>query len=100
MLAISLIYRFAPSQGKRYTLFNFGTVIASILILVATLGFSFYLSQFSSYNKLYGSIGTLIALMIWYYLLAFVIVLGFEVNASIDTAKRRVRKRLRKAGTE
>ena len=100
MLAISLIYRFAPSQGKRYTLFNFGTVIASVLILVATLGFSFYLSRFSSYNKLYGSIGTLIALMIWYYLLAFVIILGFEVNASIDTAKRRVRQRLRKAGTE
>jgi membrane protein len=100
MIAISLIYRFAPSQGKRYTLFNFGTVIASVLILVSTLAFSFYLSRFSSYNKLYGSIGTLIALMIWYYLLAFVIVLGFEVNASIDTAKRRVRQRTKKAKTE
>jgi membrane protein len=95
MLAISIIYRFAPSHGKRYAFFNIGTIIASILILAATFAFSFYLSRFNSYNKLYGSIGTLIALMIWYYLLAFLIILGFEINASIDTARRRARKRLR-----
>jgi len=93
MFAISLVYRFAPSHGKRYAFINPGSIVASILILVATYGFSFYLSKFSSYNKLYGSIGTLIALMIWYYLLAFLIILGFEINASIDTAKRRVRQR-------
>jgi membrane protein len=91
MLAISLVYRFAPSHGKRYAFINPGSIVASVLILVATYAFSFYLSQFSSYNKLYGSIGTLIALMIWYYLLAFLIILGFEINASIDTAKRRVK---------
>ena len=95
MFAISLVYRFAPSHGKRYAFINPGSIVASILILVATYGFSFYLSKFSSYNKLYGSIGTLIALMIWYYLLAFLIILGFEINASIDTAKRRVRQRKR-----
>lgn len=88
MLAISIIYRFAPSHGKRFSFFSAGSLIASILILVSTYAFSFYLSKFSSYNKLYGSIGTMIAIMIWYYLLALLIILGFEINASIDRAKR------------
>lgn len=87
MLTISIIYRFAPSHGRQFTFVNAGSIIASILILAATYGFSFYLSQFSSYNKLYGSIGTMIALMIWIYLLAFVIILGFEINASITRAR-------------
>lgn len=91
MLALSIIYRYAPSHGKRYTFINSGSMVASVLILAATYAFSFYLSKFSSYNKLYGSIGTMIALMIWYYLLAFLIILGFEINASIDRAKRLAR---------
>ena len=88
MLTISLIYRFAPSHGRQFNFINAGSVISSVLILSATYGFSFYLSRFSSYNKLYGSIGTMIALMIWLYLLAFVIILGFEINAGINTAAR------------
>jgi membrane protein len=91
MLAISLIYRFAPTHGNHFTFVNAGSVIASVLILLSTYGFSFYLSNFSSYNKLYGSIGTMIALMIWFYLLALLIIFGFEVNASINTAKQKLR---------
>lgn len=90
MLAISLIYRFAPTKGKEFSFINPGVVVASILILVATAGFSFYLSKFGSYNKLYGSIGAIIALMIWFYLLAFLLILGFEINASIATAKKNI----------
>ncbi|MCE7059013.1 YihY/virulence factor BrkB family protein [Dyadobacter sp. CY343] len=89
MLTISIIYRFAPSHGRQTAFLNVGSIIASVLILASTYGFSFYLSKFSSYNKLYGSIGTMIALMIWLYLLAFVIILGFEINDSIATARRR-----------
>lgn len=92
MLAISIIYRFAPSQGRRYTFVNIGSIIASVLILVATYGFSFYLSRFSSYNKLYGSIGTMIALMIWFYLLALLLIFGFEINAGIASARNNALK--------
>jgi membrane protein len=88
MLAISIIYRYAPSQGRRYAFVNIGSVIAAVLILVATYGFSFYLSRFSSYNKLYGSIGTMIALMIWFYLLALLLIFGFEINAGIASAQK------------
>ena len=91
MLTISLIYRFAPTHGRNFTFVNAGSVIASVLILLSTYGFSFYLSNFSSYNKLYGSIGTMIALMIWFYLLALLIIFGFEVNASITTAQKKLR---------
>ncbi|MCF0039499.1 YihY/virulence factor BrkB family protein [Dyadobacter fanqingshengii] len=88
MLTISMIYRYAPSHGRQFSFINAGAIISSVLIMLATYGFSFYLSRFSSYNKLYGSIGTMIALMIWLYLLAFVIILGFEINAGINTAAR------------
>lgn len=90
MLAISIIYRFAPSKGSRYAFVNTGSIISSVLILLSTYGFSFYLSRFTSYNKLYGSIGTMIALMIWFYLLAFLLILGFEVNAGIASAGKKV----------
>lgn len=89
MLAISIIYRYAPSRINRYAFFNLGSIIASVMILVATYGFSFYLSRFSSYNKLYGSIGTMIALMIWFYLLALLLIFGFEVNAGIASARKK-----------
>ncbi|SEI77401.1 membrane protein [Dyadobacter koreensis] len=95
MLAISIIYRFAPSRINRYAFFNLGSVIASVLILVATYLFSFYLSRFSSYNKLYGSIGTMIALMIWFYLLALLLIFGFEVNAGIASARKKNRSKTR-----
>ncbi|MCF2443070.1 YihY/virulence factor BrkB family protein [Dyadobacter sp. CY345] len=95
MLAISIIYRFAPSRINRYAFFNLGSIIASVLILVATYLFSFYLSRFSSYNKLYGSIGTMIALMIWFYLLALLLIFGFEVNAGIASARKKNRSKAR-----
>lgn len=88
MLAISIIYRFAPSKGGRYAFVNTGSFISTVLILLSTYGFSFYLSKFTSYNKLYGSIGTMIALMIWFYLLSLLLIFGFEVNAGIASARK------------
>jgi membrane protein len=88
---ISILYYFAPAHHKRWSFFNVGATIASLLIIVATQGFSYYLSNFSSYNKLYGSIGTLIALMLWLYIIALLLIMGFEVNESLREVKSRVR---------
>jgi membrane protein len=88
-LGVSLIYRFAPNKYVRIPFFNPGSLIASALIVLATYGFSFYFSNFSSYNKLYGSIGTMIALMLWIYLIALVLILGFEINASIISGRKK-----------
>ncbi len=96
-LAIAIIYYVAPAIHKRWTFFSFGSIVASALAILVTHLFSFYISNFASYNKLYGSIGTFIGLMVWFYLLSFIILLGFEINASIDEAKRETAAKLSQA---
>lgn len=85
-LGICAIYYFAPAVHKRLRFFNFGALIASVLGILVTNLFSFYLANFNSYNKLYGSIGTLIALMVWIYLIALTLILGLEINISVRDA--------------
>lgn len=88
--AISCVYYLAPTITRRWTFFSIGSIIAAILCILVTHLFSFYISNFASYNRLYGSIGTLIGLMFWFYLLSFILILGFEINASIDEARQAV----------
>jgi membrane protein len=83
---ISIIYYYAPAIHKRWSFFNVGSITASVLTIMISNLFSYYLSNFASYNRLYGSIGTIIALMVWLYLIALILILGFEINASIDQA--------------
>lgn len=85
---ISVIYYFGPAVEKKLRFFNIGAVIASLLCIVATHLFSYYLSNFASYNRLYGSIGTLIGLMVWLYLISLILILGFEINSSLRDALR------------
>ncbi len=85
-LGICVIYYFAPAVHKRLKFFNLGALVASILGILSTNLFSYYLANFNSYNKLYGSIGTLIALMVWIYLVALILILGFEINISVRDA--------------
>lgn len=82
-LFTSLIYYLAPATPQKWYFFSIGSFIASLGIAVATVGFSVYLEYFNTYNKLYGSIGTLIVLMLWIYLVTFILLFGFEVNASM-----------------
>lgn len=87
VFGVAIIYRFAPDVRLKLKFFNFGALLASALILLSTYLFSFYLLNFSSYNKLYGSIGTIIALMLWLYLLALILIFCYEVNVSIQDAR-------------
>lgn len=85
-LGICIIYHFGPALDKRLRFFNIGALISSIFCILATNLFSYYLSNFNSYNRLYGSIGTLIGLMVWIYLISLIIILGFEINSSLRDA--------------
>ncbi len=85
-LGICVIYHYAPALGKRIRFFNIGAFFASLLCILATNLFSYYLGNFNSYNRLYGSIGTLIGLMVWIYLIVLIIILGFEINSSLRDA--------------
>ncbi len=81
--AVSIIYRFGPDVNMKWTFVTPGSITASVLIVLTTFAFSYYVSNFGSYNKVYGSIGTLIALMIWINLIALLLILGFEMNVSL-----------------
>ncbi|MCU0470942.1 MAG: YihY/virulence factor BrkB family protein [Arcicella sp.] len=91
-VTISVIFYIAPAIHKRWKFVNAGSITASILTILITNLFSFYLSNFASYNRLYGAIGTFIALMVWLYLIALILILGFEINASIDESKLKALK--------
>lgn len=103
-IAISCIYYFGPAIHYNWNFFSIGSFLATLACLAISYGFSFYIANFGSYNKVYGSIGTLIALMIWIQLLTIVLMFGYEVNASlhysakVDAIKARRRKsRMEKA---
>ncbi|MDB5240842.1 MAG: ribonuclease [Spirosoma sp.] len=81
--AVSIIYRYGPDVDMKWSFVTPGSVIASALIVLTSLAFSFYVSNFGSYNKVYGSIGTLIALMIWINLIALLLIMGFEMNVAL-----------------
>ncbi len=86
-MAISLIYYIAPAVQEKWHFFNPGSILATFLCLAASFGFSFYINNFGTYNKLYGSIGALIAIMIWFSFLSLFLIVGLELNVSLDHAK-------------
>jgi membrane protein len=82
----SSIYFFGSNKGSEWLFFSAGSTVATILSIVSTYGFRLYVENFDSYNKLYGSVGTLLVLMILIYVNSFVVLIGFELNRSIDKA--------------
>ena len=87
--SISLIYYLAPAKKSRFRFFSAGSSLATALIILSSFGFDFYISNFSNYNAVYGSIGTLIIVLVWIQLISMILIIGFELNASIKNAKRR-----------
>lgn len=87
-LAISAIYYFGPAIHYNWNFFSIGSLLATLLCLMVSYGFSYYVTNFSTYNKVYGSIGVLIALMVWIQLVTTVLLIGYEINASIHNAVR------------
>ncbi len=81
--SISLLYRYGAPTRTRFHFFSTGATVATILALLSSILFSMYINAFGTYNKLYGSIGTIIALMLWLEINAFVIISGYELNTAI-----------------
>lgn len=82
-IGVSLLYYFGPAVNRRWKFFSIGSVLATILFIITSTGFSYYINHFGNYNKLYGSIGTLIVVMLWMNLNSLIILVGFELNAAI-----------------
>jgi membrane protein len=81
--SISLIYKFGAATKQKFMFFTPGSALATLLCLVSSIVFSYYVNQFNTYNELYGSIGTIIVLMLWIQLNTLSILIGFELNAGI-----------------
>lgn len=94
LFCIAFLYYYAPSKRSKYSFLSPGSIMATFLIIASSLAFSYYLGHFGRYNKLYGSIGTLIALLIWLEINSFVLLMGFELNVSIRNARLGVKKEL------
>jgi membrane protein len=86
-VAISFLYYFAPAKQTGFKFFSPGSTLATMLFILTSLGFSAYVNHFGQYNKLYGSIGTLMVILLWLYLNSIAILLGFELNVSIIDAR-------------
>jgi membrane protein len=85
--SIAFIYKYAPAVQKRWKLVSPGTILATFLSIMATLGFSAFVNSFGRYNALYGSIGTIIMLMALIFINSLVLLIGFELNVSIKSLK-------------
>lgn len=90
--AIAILYYLAPSRKALLRFFSPGASLATLLGILSSVGFSYYINNFSRYNTLYGSIGTLIILLLWFYINALVLLIGFELNASILDARKNTLK--------
>ncbi len=86
-LGISSIYYFGNTRSNQFKFISAGSSLATLLSIALSSGFAFYVNNFSTYNKVYGSIGTLMVIMLWLYFNSLVLLLGFELNASIGHAK-------------
>lgn len=87
IVAISLLYYFGNPHSKKFKLFTPGSILFTILFIVGTVLFNFYISNISTYNILYGSIGGLIIFVMWIYFNCILILIGYELNKSIAKAK-------------
>jgi len=83
----AFIYKFAPHIKEKWPLTSSGAILSTFLMLLTTFGFSYWVNHFSSYNKIYGSIGTVLIVMTLVYLNALILLIGFELNVSIELIK-------------
>ncbi|HEX7147035.1 MAG TPA: YihY/virulence factor BrkB family protein [Actinomycetota bacterium] len=90
LVALAVVYRFAPDRtNPRWRWLSWGAVVALVLWLLGSVGFSFYVDNFGKYNQTYGALAAVIILLLWLYLSAFAVLLGAEFNAETErqTAK-------------
>ena len=84
MVAVALIYYVMPDVKQQFRFITPGSVLAVVVWIVASLGFAYYVKTFADYNAMYGSIGAIIVLLLYFYISAAVLLLGAEMNAVIE----------------
>ncbi len=91
LVAISVLYYYGnPNKNWKFRLFTPGTIMFTLLFIVGTVGFNYYIVNFSRYNALYGSIGGIIIFMMWIYINCIIVMIGYELDASIFLAENKL----------
>ncbi len=90
LLSISLLYNYGPTKVKHWRFISPGSLLATFFIVISSVAFGIYVTNFAQYNKLYGSIGTLLIIMLWIYINAIGLIIGFELNVSIAGARNKL----------
>jgi len=85
IVGLAVLYRYGPSRSNpRWAWVSWGAVVATVLWVVASIGFSLYVANFGAYDKTYGSLGAVVVLMLWLWISVFVVLLGAELNAELE----------------
>ena len=87
-ITVSMLYHYGTKEGKHSRFFSAGAIFTTILSILTFYLFGYYVTEFAKYNELYGSIGTLLILMLFIWLNAIILLLGFELNASIHSLRK------------
>ncbi len=93
LLSISLLFYFGPMRSAPWRFVSPGALLATLLVWLTSYLFGIYVTDFSQYNQLYGSIGTLMIIQLWLYVNAIGLIIGFELNASMAEAKNHLLSR-------
>jgi len=89
LVTTSVLYKFGAKETSKISFISYGAVFTTILIILSSYIFGVYVEKFARYNELYGSIGTLLVLMFYIWINCMVLLLGFELNATISKLKRK-----------
>jgi membrane protein len=85
VVALAVLYRFAPDRDQpRWTWVSPGSLVATLLWVLATIGFAIYATFFGNYNKTYGALAGIIILMFWLFISAYVVLVGAELNTEME----------------
>lgn len=91
-LTTAILYYFGTAEGKEAKFFSYGALMTTILFLITSYLFGFYVERIASYNELYGALGGLLILMVYIWLNANILLLGFELNATLNSLRKRVKE--------
>jgi membrane protein len=90
ILALAMLYRFAPSRkSAKMQWVSVGAIVATLFWLLASVGFSLYVRHFGSYDKTFGSLGAVVILLMWFYISTYVVCIGAELNAELERQTRK-----------
>lgn len=89
LLTFSFILRYVPHVKSEVPFFSPGAILATILSIITSLGFAWYVNNFGSYNKLYGSLGAILVLMMFIFINSLTLLVGFELNTSIQVNRKK-----------